>query len=422
MKKYVLGIACFFIAYTGMAQKQNIQNALNAQSDKEYPKAIEYIDKATTDETTKDNPKTWYVRGTIYLEMQGDAKYKDTHPYRKGAESFLKAYELDPKYEREAVTGGLRVAAYNYYNDLVTAFNSKQYEDAFAYSQMITRIFTLDNGKKYGSEKSFDTLATEAKLFGAYSAVNINKTDEALPILLEMKNNPKVQSVNIYLMLVDIYKKMGKEDEVIKIIDEGRKAYPANKQLETEELTYYTRTGKQDEFLKKLEDAAAKDPSNANYQSVLATAYTTMAFPRDNAGKSLPKPANYADYIEKANNAYTNLIKVAGDDAVYNYNAGAFYYNQASDYVSQMNAIEGTSAEDKRKVDVLSKKASDAFEQSVGYFEKTVSVMEPQFKTLSNDDKSTYWSTLTALKQIYTRQNKMDKVAEVKVKMDAMKK
>ncbi|WP_276134485.1 tetratricopeptide repeat protein [Polluticoccus soli] len=422
MKKFIVTAVCLAAGFSAMAQKINIQNALNSQSDKELDKALEFIEKAAADPSTKDNPKTWYVRGSILLDMQNDPKYKASQPLSKATESFVKVVELDPKYEKETVGKALRGIAFSNYNNLVDAYNAKKYEDALASSKEVARIHELDGGKKYAADKYFDTIATNAKLFGAYSAVNANKTDEALPVLLSLKGNPIIQTPNVYLALIDIYKKQGKESEVIALIEEGRKAYPNNKALEVEELTYYTRTGKQDEFLRKLEDAAAKDPSNANYLANIATAYTNMAFPKDAQGKALPKPANYDDLIAKANVAYTNLLKAAPNSADYNFNAGVFYFNQASEYISAMNKIDGNTAADKKKIDELSAKTNAAFEQSAQYFEKAYMQLEPKLASLSSDDKSTYWSSLSALKQVYTRQNKMDKANEMKAKMDAMKK
>ncbi|MCD6063873.1 MAG: hypothetical protein K0R82_1784 [Flavipsychrobacter sp.] len=421
MKKFIVTAVCLAAGFSAMAQKINIQNALNSQSDKELDKALEFIEKAAADPSTKDNPKTWYVRGSILLDMQNDPKYKDAQPYRKAAESFIKVVELDPKYEKETVAKALKNIAFTHYNTLVDAYNSKKYDDAYASSKEVARIFDLESGKKYATDKYFDTIATNARLFGAYSAVNSGKIDEALPVLISLKGNPIIQTPNVYLALIDIYKKQGKEDEVIRLVDEGRKAYPNNKALEVEELTYYTRTGKQDVFLKKLEDAAAKDPSNANYLANIATAYTNMAFPKDAQGKALPKPANYDELITKAGVAYTNLLKAAPNSAEYNYNAGVFYFNQASDYISEMNKLDNSAASQK-KIDDLSAKTNASFGQSAQYFEKAYMQLEPKLASLGNDDKSTYWSSLSALKTVYTRQNKMDKANEMKAKMEAMKK
>ena len=69
----------------------------------------------------------------------------------------------------------------------------------------------------------------------------------------------------------------------------------------------------------------------------------------------------------------------------------------------------------------MSNKTAGSFELAGGYFEKAVLALEPGIKTANDEDKSTYWSSLSALKTIYTRQDKMDKVAEVKAKMEAMK-
>ena len=419
MKRSILTVAFLAAGVAAFAQKASIQDAINSRKEKDYTAAIQHIEKAMADPSTKDMAKTWKVRGDIYLEMQDDPKYKDTNPYMKAVESYLKVVELDPKYEKDVVATNLRSMSIRLYNDIVNAHNAKQHATAMALVQPLQNIKTTAGAKSLASFKLLDTLAANGRMLAAFSALHDKKYDYAIPEFLELRNNPITQSAQVFNALADIYREQNKDNELAGLLAEGRKLYPNDKGLEQEELNYYTRTGQQDAFLKKLADAVAQDPANDNYHSALATAYTTMAFPgKDKAGKDLPKPANYDELIEKANAAYTALLKVAPNVPVYNFNAGAFYFNQAGEYIKMMNAINGNTAADKKKIDELSNKTAGSFELAGGYFEKAVLALEPGIKTANDEDKSTYWSSLSALKTIYTRQ---DKVAEVKAKMEAMK-
>jgi hypothetical protein len=422
MKRSILTAAFMIGGIAAFAQKASIQDAINSRKEKDYTAAIQHIEKAMADPSTKDMAKTWKVRGDIYLEMQEDPKYKDTNPYMKAVESYLKVAELDAKYEKDVVANNLRSMSVRLYNDIVNAHNAKQHATAIGLVQPLQNIKTTAGATTLASFKLLDTLAANGRMLAAFSAFQDKKYDYAVPELLELRNNPITQSPQIFNALAIIYREQNKDNELSGLLAEARKLYPNDKGLEQEELNYYTRTGQQDVFLKKLADAVAQDPANHNYHSALATAYTTMAFPKDNAGKDLPKPANYDELISKAGAAYTALMKVAPNDPVYNFNAGAFYFNQASDYIKQMNAINGNTAADKKKTEELSNKTAGSFVLAADYFEKAVLTLEPNIKTANGDDKSTYWSSLSALKTIYTRQDKMDKVAEVKAKMEAMKK
>ena len=119
MKKLILFAAGICFTTFTWAQKQNIQTASNYLNDKDYEKAIEHINLATNDPSTKDNAKAWYIKGRIYMAMQQDATRKSTSPYREAANAFTKVAQLDAKYEKEEVNQALLVSAYNYYNDAV---------------------------------------------------------------------------------------------------------------------------------------------------------------------------------------------------------------------------------------------------------------------------------------------------------------
>lgn len=415
MKKTVLIAAGMAISTLGWAQKQNIQSANNYLRDKEYTKALEYIEKAINDPSTKDDPKAWFVRGNIYMAMQEDGGYKDKAPYREAAKSYMKAAELKPTYEKDVITQSMLVDAYNFYNDAATAYNAKNYSDAYNYAMQMDAIHNFEGGKRYAGNKAFDTVAVQGMVIGAYSAYYDKNFDNAIPILQTLKSNPIGKTPNVYLLLADIYKNQNKDAEFLAIIDEARKQYPDNQNIRNEELNYYIRTGKQDLLVKKLEDAVAADPNNADLQFNLANTYNSMAFP-----KSGSKPANFADLVNKAEAAYANALKVNPASAEYNYNTGALYYNQATEINNQMNAIEGTSAAAQKKYNELQVQRDALFEKSLPYLEKTITALEPKVNSLSDDDKLTYRSSLMAAREIYARQNKLDKSGELKKKLEAM--
>ncbi len=428
MKKAILITAGIAISALASAQKVNIQNASNSLRDKDYPKAIEYINKAVADPDTKDNPKAWFVRGNIYMSMQNEPAKKAENPYREAAASYKKVAELDAKYEKDAVTQMLLISAYNYYNDAAVLYNKKKYTESYDLSKAVVDIHAIEGGKRFNN-KSFDTIATDAMVIQAFSAYYDKKYDDALPILLKLKDNPINKGANTYLVLSDIYKTTGKDNQMLAIIEEGKKLYPDNQSLRNEELNYYIKSGKQDILMRKLEDAVAKDPNNGELLFNLANGYNNMAFPKDADGKELAKPANYAELLGKAEDAYKRAITADANNAGYNYNLGVLYYNQATEYNKRMNeqADLSNSAKgaDKKKYEEAYNKImverDAAFDKAIPNLTKTVELLEPTASSLSADDKFSYQSALMALKEIYARKNDMAKSGEYKAKLEALR-
>ena len=263
--------------------------------------------------------------------------------------------------------------------------------------------------------KQFDTVAADAALTMANSAYYAKKYDEAIPLLTNAKNNPITKSPSVYQCLTDAYKQVNDSKNKFATIEEGRAAFPDDVTLRNYELNYYIESGKQDELIKKLEDASAKEPNNSDLLFNIATTYLGMANPKD--GK---KPANAAELTAKSEDAFQRALKLAPENAGYNYNFGALYFNQATDINDQMNTITGSSAADLKKYDDLKAKRDALFIKSSPYFEKAYSVLAGNESSLKGEDMKTYKSTLLALSRVYATQSKLDKSTEMKKKYDSL--
>jgi hypothetical protein len=417
MKKAILFTAGVALSTLGLAQKQNIQSASNSLRNKEYDKAIEYINLAANDASSKDNPKTWYVKGNIYMDMQQDAKYKPQSPYREAATSYMKTATLDAKYEKENVDAMLISCAYSYYNDAVVAYNAKKYDDAITYSKTTSDIHDMEAGKRFAN-KSFDTVSAQSMIIQGYSLYYAKKYADALPVFNNLKINPVTKSANIYLALIDIFKNLNKEQDMLAMFDEARKQYPDNQNIRNEELNYYIKLGKQDVLIKKLEDAVTTDPNNAELLFNLANGYSNMAFPKDVNGKDMPKPANFLEYAGKAEASYAKALKIDAENGGYNYNMGVLFYNQASEFNNKINDIKGNTAADLKKYDELKAQRDAMFDKAIPFLEKTYTVLGSKLGSLNADDKFSYQSALIALKEIYARKDDMNKSNEYKKKLD----
>ncbi len=420
MKKASLGIAFFMIMGTMVsAQRMNVQNALNSLRNNEYDKAVEYIDMAATNPATAEDPKTWVTMGDIYIKIQADESQNNKEAYKKAAEAYKKAAELKSSYERAKVTQNLLSVAYNYYNDAVRHYNDKELDKAYESAKGTLDIYSMEGGKRFSSP-GFDTVASQARVLMAYSAFNSEDYQKAIPILRELIEDPISQSANFYILLATAYSRQNQEDRFLQTIEQGLAKYPDNMNLRNEELNYYIRNNRQADLIEKLKLALEADPSNAEYAYNLGKVYLEMAFP--NAGKEdgeSSRPQEFDQYIQEAEKYYKKALSLSPDNPGYQYEAGVLYYNQASELDGQMVQL-GTSEADNLKYNELAKERNALFEKAEPYFVQVVNLLEPRFSEATHDDKFVMESALKALRQMYARQDKLDKAKEIKEKLDQL--
>lgn len=417
MKKLILIAATAFVSHISFAQDPNVVSARVAQQGQNYDEAVEDINKAILDPETAKNPKTWLTRANIYYEMETVPKYKAGNPYREATKSFMRMIELKPDLERDFTDKALFYCAQLYYNDGITSYQNRGFDSAYSFMQSVVDIHNIEGGKRFASIKAFDTIAATAQYVQANCLLSSDHEDDAMPILLKLKENPIItgnqpRGISVYTMLINIYKKQNKDAETIATIQEAKKLYPDNQSIRNEEINYYIKTGKQDELTKKLEDAVAKDPNNPELYYNLGVQYYAMAFP---AGKD----ANM-DYAAKSEQAYKQAVKLAPDNGGYNYNLGAMYYNEATDINTKMNNL-GTSDAEEKKYNELKTKRDALFNEAVPYLQKACDVFGATAAKADAQDHATYVATLVSLKQIYAVQGKKDKTDELQKKLDAFK-
>lgn len=423
MKKTILAVAFGTMATAAIAQKSQVRAANNFLADNELEKAKTAIEAAVNDESTKNSAYAWYTRGMVYMKMQQQPANEGKAFYNEAGSSFKKVITLDPSYEKENVTNNLFATAIYNFNDGLNAFDKQQYPQAFDHFAEVNSIAGLDGGKRFASNKKLDTIARQSRLYQGYSAYYANRFDDALNFLIAAKADPVTKDANAYLMLGEIYSEQKKMNEAEAIFTEARTAYPDNKAIKNAEINFFIRAGKMEALVKKLEDAVKSEPNNADMWFNLGTTYDGMANPKDKSDNELPKPANFEEFFGKAEAAYQAALKIEPNKTDANYNLGALYYNRAVMVNKEMNDIKGTSAADQKKYDALKATREQWFGKSLPNLEAALKSLDGKpFSSLNDGDKFTYQASIIALKEIYAKQNKMDKVAELKAKQEAMKK
>jgi hypothetical protein len=414
MKKAILMFAVMGIAYHGMAQDKFVVTALTALNSKNYEEAKDAIDKAMASPETKEKPKALFAKAAVYSAIQDDEKYKATAPYKEALQALFKLNEVKPDYEKANVDQMLLRNGFIAYNEGAKAYNDKKYAESAELMKSVVKIHDLGGGKRFEKNpfaKTMDTIAADADLSIANSAYYSNNYAEAIPLLQKVKKQGIRMSTSVYECLIAAYN--GQKDNVNELatIEEARKAYPTDVTLRNYELNYYIKAGKTDELVKKLEDAARAEPNNSDIQFNIATTYLDMAS---------KKPANAAELVAKSENAFQAAIKIAPDNAAYNHNFGALYFNQATEINDQMNAL-GTTAAETKKYDELKAKRDAIFGKALPYLEKSYSILSAQGTDQKGGDQKTYKQTVQALSIIYARQSKLDKAQEMTKKLESLK-
>ncbi len=423
LKKIVFIVAIFGVARPAVAQEKYLTSAIVEMKKGNLDEAKEDIDKAMASQEMQEKPKALLAKAQIYLSMQQTEKYKKSTMYQDASAALIKITEVKPDYETDQVNQFLLIAGALYFNDGVTKYSNKsdsgRYMAAAESFKNVLKIRELGGGKRFANFemiKAVDSaVISKAKMFLAYCYYFTGKYAEATPLLIEAKDNPVTKSTFEYEYLIDIYEKQKNMDLELATIQEGRAAFPNDIGLRNDELNYYMITGKQDELVKKLEIESAKDPNNAEMLFNIGIVCNGMANPK--TGK---KPDNRAELMAKAEDAYLKAVKIAPENPDYNYNLGGFYNNRAKEINDQMNAL-GTSAAEQKKYDDLKVKRDELFDKALPYMDKAYNFYDAKAATLKPAEKSAYSGSIQVLMQIYSIQNKMDKVDVLKKKINAIK-
>lgn len=417
MKKIVLVALASLSVATGYAQNSAVQSARNYMKEGDFEKAKEFINQATEDPSTKDKAKTWFTKGDLYVMMSENPQYAQTTPppHVEAYNAYKRMIEIDPDFERESMNTKFPSLAFQFYNQGVGLYKENKFAEAATAFEKTVKIRNMEGGRRFKGNPGFDTLAAFTKEMLAYSLIYENKNEDAIKLLLAMKDDPITKKPSTYLSLSEAYSKLDKKDEQIKILTEARALYPNDANLRNEEINYYIATNKVPELVGKLEAAVKQEPNNAEFHATLANLYMGLGMPKE--GK--PAVPEAKEYLAKAEASYKKAISLDPDNAEINYNTSVFYYSQAYDITMKMNDLKET-AEDNKKYAVYKKEREAMFNTALPYAEKAYSVLAPKENKLSAKEKEIYASSVKELFEIYTNLDNKAKSEEYMAKKKAL--
>lgn len=422
-QKLLLVGAALFLSTATFAQKSNVRtaqkelnNAGTATSTSNegaallaLEKAKAAIDEAVKDPSTKDEAKTWFVKASVYVSLQGNSAVSAGKPYMESYEALQKAFALDGSYpsKPEAIPVIVRTGFYAF-NDGINAFNKSQYDSALNSMSRVFALFGRQADKRFADHKDVDTIRAQSLMISGYSAYYLKSYDSAITYLNGCKNSDFLGDnlANVYLILAQAYGQKNDGTNQIAVIEEGVQKFPSDDNLKNAELNYYIASGNTSVVIKKFEESVQKDPQNAQNYFNLGILYDQLANPKDGS-----TPANKDEYAQKAETALNKAIAIAPDDPQMNYQLAAHYYNEAA---AVNNVMSQMSDNDQAKYNKLLKQRDDLFGKALPLFEKCKEIYQPKTASLSADDHKFYVQTLEALAKIYAIQNKLDKAKDAR--------
>lgn len=366
------------------AQQSKVVSAINAlgyyQKDKSDVESIQkakgFIDEASVTESTSGKPKTWWVRGNVYLSFY-ESKNAELiaqaggNPLRVAAESYEKAYTLDAKYENAEECYQKAIIAYK--NLGIIAFNEKNYAGA---TELFEKVVLL-SAKKGTPDKDGITNT-------AVAAMNAGNHDKAIEYYSKM-----VDTDSTGMIYGQIYKaQLAKGDTAagMTTLKNGRSKFPKNQALLTENLNYLFRTKQNAEAESLLKLAIENDPTNHTLYLAAGSTYETLG------------------RMEEAIAAYKKAVEIKPDAWQAYYNLGAYYNNEGKKLQDAAN-----NEKDNKKYEAGIKAADAQLAIALTYLEKA--------KELTEKGSSDRMDILKALKQLYVRMNLTEKFEEVKKEM-----
>jgi tetratricopeptide (TPR) repeat protein len=391
MRKLILAIVLFSAALAAQAQKEDkelakrAKEAFKAAEDafkkKDYKATIDQVDKSFESEKFKADPKAWILRGNSYAELViADTASKEDAVVEgnmtKMEESFKKAIDLDKKQEpllvdpkRREVYGRMLNFGVNAYNgsDIPAAARGFRRAHLASPQDTIALIYSLAGESALEDEKDYAKIEYYSR-----------KLIDLAP----------AKDVSPYSALLDKYlNKDNNMDEAMKILAMGRKYFPNDKYLQSQQINIYLKTNKVDEAIADLEKAKVSE-TDAKQKLVYLT----------NLGILYEQNKQF-DQAEK-NYKEALVLDPKNDEAIYS--LGAFYYNKAANIKKEA---------DNMNIDDYKTKGQPIIEKAKVQFNEAL----PFFKT-AVDNKPTNLERLNALRTIYIITEKANEALPVYIR------
>ncbi len=394
--KLMMLSAIMTLTFQLSAQSSNVQTANISLNDNDLKDAKKYIDLAAANESTKNDPKMFFVKGDVYFRLALDTTEKtliyrvqDNAMVYKALEAYINCLKSgNEKYSKLALNQiagdlgkalGIGAVAYNEAmiarDNQVVGKDPHGFETAIKYFDLLLSAFPYDKANKIKAGNSELTINQITKNAG--KAAYYKKDWPLVTKYLGKLASESFIDPDLYITLSKAFQEQGDTATAIKYVEQGRELKSDNQDLINEELFLYSRSNQADKLVDKLSKAIESDPTNAKYYYYRASTYEGLFKNNDKR----------TDYMEKAELDYKESIKLDAGDADVNIALGIFYFNKA---VPVINERENTdNVKQKKKFDDLNIKASELLNSAIKYYE-AANTIRPNDVEILNFCKLTY--------------------------------
>ncbi len=378
MKKITLGLLFMFATLVCFSQAKNVRKAESALDDGELMEALTLINEALNDDKTKDDPKTWFIRGNVYKAIAEDSTGSisvEGDPFQEAIASYEKTLELSKENSTYYVFADQKVGEIwaTSLNKGAEYYQNQEYEDAIEYFE------------KAMAAKPEDTTAYLYAGISAQSSGNYDAAEEFYLSLLDLG----YQNEDIYNFLINVNLTEKKNpDKALEYLRAARESYPENNDWIKRQIVILINEERSAEAEQSLAEAIQSDPNDPQL-------YYNQGYLYEQMGKN-----------EDAVSSYKKALEIDPDYFDATFNIAAYYYNQAAEILQQANDMDLKEYQEKGKE--VEAKAKEHFEEALPYLEKA--------KELQPDDVK----VLTTLQTVYARLGMSEKAEEIESKLEQM--
>lgn len=363
MKKVLalLMTATMFISLS--AQKKVVNNAESLMEKNELAKAYETIQPALTNDETKDQPNTWFVKAQILqkIAVSPDSVLKKSfeNAPKEAFETYKKVNEVDVKkkfdkkvnMQMEELARGAAVYGSE-------AYGVQNYAKALEMFELFLEIY---------KNPVFNNFVDTSMIFNcgiaANNAKNYDKAIEYFKKAADYKYNGGVT----FSLLKSAYLSKGDSAQALVVLKQGFELFPNDLTLIVDLVNYYLVGGQAQEALNYLNMAKQKDPNNTSFYFAEGTLYEKI------------------NDIDKAVAAYLKASEIDPKNFNAYYNLGVVYYNNAVKIFDK-----ASSEKDDAKYNELNNQGNEELKKSIPWLEKAHSI-DPKEETCAKTLKGLYF-------------------------------
>jgi tetratricopeptide (TPR) repeat protein len=423
MKKFIVLVSLICALHSLQAQQSKITNAGIHINNAEFEEALNDINIALTNESTKNDPKAFLYKVKALMGISNNPKLAAKYPNagEDAYQAYKKCIETDAKgkYKEDLKPYAMQISL-AMFNAAITNMKEKKYNDAKEKLKKVTDMNPLDVKNPFslqyyamlGQAAYFDNDMALAKTTlsqmveknaedpTAYlTLANIynqeKNFDQALSTLQKGKsiNEALISKINKSIDSVKATKGFNEKNPTYRFLKEGLDACIAGKvRMRNEEFNIYIRQGSIDQKMNELKQEVEKDPNDV----ALRYLYGKVSEPKnkDNVEISAFKTSieQYKKVIE-LNSTYFDAL----------YDLGAIYLREGK---RLHDVAEEIFLKDKAKSEELEKSSKEHFNIALGYLEK------------ANDLQPRNADLINALRSLYINNNQMEKAQLIKCRID----